>query len=203
MQRFLQDPGLLKDPANTVFRDLVYGWGNEGHSGLGEYLSACIQRADADGGPILECGSGLSTVLIGAVAHRRGRAHWALEHIPKWADRVRDTLRRYEIKGVTVCSAPLKDYGDYAWYAPPLESMPKDFAMVICDGPPGDTKGHRYGLVPVMRSRLSPDAVILLDDAEREEEQSVARRWQTELNAMVTQHGGQKPFIELELSRES
>lgn len=76
-------------------------------------------------------------------------------------------------------SSPLKDYGDFCWYDAPLESMPDSFSLVICDGPPGATKGGRYGLVPFMRDRLRSGCVILLDDAEREEERTIAARWQS------------------------
>jgi hypothetical protein len=48
-----------------------------------------------------------------------------------------------------------------------------------------------------MGSRLAPGCVILLDDAVREEERTIARRWQTELGAECTLLEGQSPFIRL------
>ena len=58
----------------------------------------------------------------------------------------------------------------------------------IADGPPGNTKGGRYGLLPIMRSRLAPDVVILLDDAERPGEQRVLQQWKAEYQAAYELH---------------
>jgi hypothetical protein len=91
----------------------------------------------------------------------------------------------------------LKTYAGYAWYDPPLARMPSAFSMVVCDGPPADTVGGRYGLVPVMRRRLAPGCVILLDDAVREHERAIARRWEYELEASHDVIDGDKPFIRL------
>ena len=71
------------------------------------------------------------------------------------------------------------------------------FALVVCDGPPADTVGGRYGLVPIMRDRLAPGCAILLDDAEREHERAIARRWQLELGATHQFVADDKPFIRL------
>jgi len=58
--------------------------------------------------------------------------------------------------------------------------MPEAFSLVICDGPPGTTKGGRYGLLPVLDKRLPPGATILLDDAGRPAETELIRRWENE-----------------------
>jgi hypothetical protein len=197
MRRFLRDPGACQSPGNPVLRDLIYGWGNESWSALDEYLVACVRHALTTSGPSLECGSGLSTLLVGAVATMQGRRHWALEHEPAWAARVQRNLDRYKIDGVALCARPLKDYGDFCWYDPPWESMPDGFSLVICDGPPGSVKGGRYGLVPVMRERLKPGCVIILDDAGRDQEVAIARRWGSELGTEVNVVGTTKPYIEM------
>jgi predicted O-methyltransferase YrrM len=199
MKRFLSDPAACKQPGNPILIDLIYGWGNKGWSALDEYLASCIEHALTSSGPILECGSGLSTLLLGAIAQKQGRSHWALEHTPEWAARVQRYLNRYQLESVVLCSKPLKDYGDFCWYDAPLASMPDSFSLVICDGPPGFTKGGRYGLVPLMKERLKPGCVILLDDAEREQERTIAARWQAELGASFETLGPNKPFIEMTL----
>jgi predicted O-methyltransferase YrrM len=181
-------------------QDLIYGWGNEMWSALDEYLIACIQSALVTKGPILECGSGLTTVLVGAIAQQRGLNMWSLEHEVEWAARVRTILNRYQVDRVVVCEQPITDYGEYCWYRVPVESMPDSFDLVICDGPPAVTKGGRYGLAPRFEGRFKPGCVILLDDAWRQEEQQIAERWESELGASSNLRGSTKPFIELRVA---
>jgi len=104
---------------------------------------------------------------------------------------------------VILCTTPLKDYGDFCWYDAPLASMPASFSLVVCDGPPGATKGGRYGLVPVLGKRLSYGCVIMLDDAAREQELAIARRWEAELDAFLKLRGSRKPYIELTVGNKS
>jgi hypothetical protein len=196
MSRFVRDPAARTCPGDPTLRALVYGWGNEGYSARDEYLAASIEQALTSPGPILECGSGLSTLLVGVVATKLGQTYWALEHVPDWAARVRRYLDRYELDAV-VATAALRDYGSFSWYDAPLAAMPASYSLVICDGPPGPTKGGRYGFVPILREQLQPGCVILLDDAEREEERTIARRWARELGASLQILGSAKPYIRL------
>jgi hypothetical protein len=197
MRRFAADPEAALAPGNGVLAELIWAWGNTGWSAQEEYLRVCITQAINSDGPTLECGSGLSTLLLGVVAQRRGFEHWALEHQREWSVRVRKSLSRYGLHAVRVSTAPLKHYDGFDWYDPPLAQMPSHFALVVCDGPPSGTLGGRYGLVPVMREHLRPGCVILLDDAWREDERAVARRWQAELGATHEVVACKKPYIRM------
>jgi hypothetical protein len=196
MKRFLQSPEeCVRSEALT---HLVYGWGNELWSAWSEYLAACVEHALTTDGPILECGSGLSTILVGIVAQRRGISHSVLEHIPEWAARVSSQLARYRVHSKIDC-APLRDYEEFAWYDVPTGLMSQDYALVICDGPPGSVKGGRFGLLPIMRSRLAPSCVILLDDAYRQQERQIADQWKAMLGVPYEIVGSVKPFIRMTL----
>jgi Methyltransferase domain len=196
MEQFLKDPGACAYPGNPVLTDLIYGWGNEAWSARDEYLAGCINHALDSKGPILECGSGLSTILLGAVAKRKGKIHWVLEHKPEWAKKVQIYLDSYNL-GCTIITKPLKNYGEFSWYDISFEKIPTSFSLVACDGPPRRTKGGRYGLVPVMRERLMSGCVILLDDAGRKEERHIAKRWEAELSATFSIQGTTKPYIKM------
>lgn len=76
--------------------------------------------------------------------------------------------------------------------------LPARFSLVLCDGPPGNTPGGRYGLLPVLGHRLSPSVVILLDDAGRPDERAIADRWTAELGGTMTIEGVQKPYARIE-----
>lgn len=195
--QFMRDPRGAAQRPGDLFERLAYGWGNSGWSGKSEYLRGCINAALDCDGAILECGSGLTTLLVGAVAQARGQSMWTLEHMPEWAQRVRRALDRLKVEAVRLCDAPLRDYGTFDWYAAPLEAMPERFALVICDGPPSMTRGGRYGLGPVMQSRLRPGCTILLDDACRSEEQGVAARWSDELALSCDLGGADQSYFVL------
>jgi predicted O-methyltransferase YrrM len=197
MRRFCRDPESFMGKNSKNISNLIYGWGNESWSAQEEYIEACLKCAAHSSGPILECGSGLTTILLGVVAQKSGNSVWSLEHSQDWKERVSTYLRTYRIKSVHLCLSELQGYGEFSWYTPPLDEMPKSFAMVVCDGPPGDTHGGRYGLLPVMKSRLAPSAVILLDDARRDGELASATRWANELKSSFVTLGTRKPFIKI------
>jgi hypothetical protein len=202
MRRFMRDlPQTSQGFDPQLLGELVQGWGNT-WSAQQEFLSACLEAVrDADG-PVLECGSGLSTILAGAVAQSRGTRLWTLEHDARWAAQTQNTLHRYRIYSVTVSLAPIRSYGDFDWYAlPSLQTVPGNISLVICDGPPGGTRGGRFGLVPVMLDKLRPDCTILLDDGAREDERAIAARWGQRLATNPELIGKEKPFIRLRAGR--
>ncbi len=191
-----QPPGTL--PSRRLLRVLRKGWGNEVWSASEELLIGLIREAWKTPGPVLECGSGLSTLLLGAIGMRVGWEVWTLEHDAFWAEHVRQALCHFGMTNVHLLHAPLRDYGAFHWYDVPPEMLPACFSLVLCDGPPGNTPGGRYGLLPVLGHRLSPTVVILLDDAGRPEEQAIAHRWTAELGGTMTIEGVQKPYARIE-----
>lgn len=184
LRRAIREIGRLpagEIPSRQLISELMAGWSNEGYAANLEYLEEVAKNAVGTGGPILECGSGATTILLGILCERRKIDVWSLEHLADWQERVTNVLARNGISGVHVCSSPLIEYGDFVWYDPPLAQMPKEFSLVICDGPPGMTKGGRYGLLPVIGRRLPPGSVILLDDAGRPGEAELLRKWESEV----------------------
>jgi hypothetical protein len=114
-----------------------------------------------------------------------------------WALQINSALRRYGIDPVVELCL-LKGYGDYSWYdANSRGETDHKYSLVVCDGPPGSTKGGRFGLLPVMRNQLSAGVVILLDDGARLDEQTIAASWATELRGTWRVEGAVKPFIRI------
>ncbi len=180
-------------PSRNLLSQLISGWGNDGYAANLDYLEEVAKRSLESKGPILECGSGASTILLGILAAQRQLPVWSLEHSSEWRILVSETLKSNGISGVRLCSSPLVEYKEFVWYDPPLAEMPEEFSLVICDGPPGSTKGGRYGLLPVMVERLPVGSTILLDDAGRSDEAEIIRRWESETNfttEVVTAPGG-------------
>ncbi len=179
VQRLLKLPR-GRAPAPVLLRALRRAWRDEGYSASLAYLQEVARHAVAAEGPILECGSGLTTILLGVLAGRHGVVVHTVEHGAEWHRRVAEVLRTYGITGVRLHLAPLLDRGSFVWYDVPEDVWPDEFRLVVCDGPPGDTKGGRYGLLPLVGARLPPGSVVLLDDAARQSEIAVLRRWRGE-----------------------
>ena len=175
-------------PSTDLLERLQTAWDNEGMAAQTAYLREVARHASQTPGPILECGSGLTTLIIGLLAGRRNVESWTLEHFGDWHRRVSETLARQDITTVNNCFSPLRDYGDFSWYDPPREKLPDKFSLIVCDGPPGSTPGGRYGLVPVLKEKLEPGTIILLDDADRDAEAGALRRWSELLELNISLH---------------
>jgi hypothetical protein len=75
MHTFMRDPEAATEDEDLLL-DLVYGWGNAAWSGAPELLQCCVRQALVVRDPVLECGSGLTTLLVGAVVQRTGNQLW-------------------------------------------------------------------------------------------------------------------------------
>ncbi len=175
-------------PTAEMLIDLQNGWANDGFAARIDLLLEVAKQAATTAGPIMECGSGITTILMGLLAGRRGVKTYAFEHIDEWRIRVLKAITQFRIPNVEILHTPLCQYEGFEWYDAPLTDLPAKFSFALCDGPPGETLGGRYGLLPVMRDRLAANAVVILDDTEREGELEVLRRWQSESSGEVTMH---------------
>lgn len=140
---------------------------------------------------VLELGSGASTLLLGQVLKRRGEGRLlSIDHDPVWARRTRQYVDFLGLQDyVTVVDAPLKTQtlaGDsFDWYDIPAKDLdvlgPIDLLLV--DGPPQsktDPKAARSPAFALLRQRLSPRALVFVDDASRQTERSMVERWLAE-----------------------
>ena len=120
-----------QNPTARMLLDLQVGWGNQDYAPRTDFLEEVARRATRTTGPILECGSGLTTILLGLLAGRRGVKTYSLEHGLEWRTRINKTLDRFKLPNVQVHWAPLREYDGFDWYDPPLAQLPKEFEFVI------------------------------------------------------------------------
>lgn len=193
-------------PGERFMHMLRVGWGNADYSAGTSYLRTVAEESRHASGPILECGSGLSTIVLAFYAARRGVPVFVLEHEGQWVATVEQSLRRARAAGtrgeqVRTHYATLRDQGDHDWYSVPPD-LPEGISVVVCDGPPQGTRGGRYGLLPAVWDRLSEDCVILLDDAERPDEQRVLRSWNEKFGTsdVVLPAEGKRSFARIEFA---
>ncbi len=164
-------------PSKADLLTLHFAWGNIGFMASLSYLKKIAAAVHETKGPILECGSGLTTILMGILAKGRGISIYSLEHHSVWQIRMRAVMDSFGFDHVKIIDAPLKDFGEYDWYHFEKNALPQNIELVVCDGPPGNIKGSRYGLIPEMNDYLSDNCTILLDDANRRNEKQVMENW--------------------------
>ena len=170
--------------------NLVRGWSNEAWSAGSPLLSAVLDWLPKSTGTIAECGSGLSTLVLATAARATGRSVFSFEHDPEWAAKLQSAVPDRLRSSVELCVTPIRSYGDFDWYSLAGVKPPSDIGFVLCDGPPGKTRGGRYGLAPVLKPYLARGCIVLLDDTQRSSEHEVVGRWCTELNAQLIHEGG-------------
>ena len=131
---------------------------------------------------ILECSSGVSTLVAARCAQIIGAGHvYSLEHEPAYAAKTRALLTSYDLGNwATVLDAPLVGLEDGSrWYS--LATLPSDLPlaeMLVVDGPPTAVGLlARYPALPRLASRLAPGFAIFVDDAARDDEREMVRRW--------------------------
>ncbi|MCW2524626.1 MAG: hypothetical protein JWO63_2961 [Frankiales bacterium] len=140
---------------------------------------------------IVECGSGVSTVVLARLLRQRAIAGTvvALEHDPDWARLVNQLLADEGLSAFgRVVHAPLE--GEPTWYSlSSLTELPETIDLLIVDGPPADQPGNGQRRAPALTTlqpRLSETAVVYLDDIDRPGEQSVLEAWHANTNWTFT-----------------
>jgi predicted O-methyltransferase YrrM len=81
-------------------------------------------------GPIIETGSGLSSILMAAAS---GQRVYSLEHLEHYAGQTRGWAQEAGTGNLSVCFAPLTDD---LWYDAGQFDLPDKFSLGFCDGPP-------------------------------------------------------------------
>lgn len=175
-----------------------------GKAGSPDFLKALADHVlAAKPQRLVECGSGLSTVVAARCLQLNGMGHiFSLEHMPAFAMVTRDELARQGLSDwATVLDAPLTCQQlagvEYQWYR--ADGLPSGEAdLVIVDGPPARTGASpRYPAGPKLFPRLSSGGAIFIDDAQRPEERGVIERWRQEfknIDFKVDTDGFQKGF---------
>ena len=152
-------------------------------------LELVLAEVDAGRRVIVECGSGLSTVLIARRLHELGAGHvHSLEHDEGFAAACRRQLERESLTGLAqVIEAPLRTHpaSGIGWYdREALARLPRaGVELLLVDGPPAGTRvieRSRYPALGELRPRLAPGAVVICDDALRPGERWVLDRWRDE-----------------------
>lgn len=188
-----------------TFALLFAGWRN-GWSATPELLSALYMMAFEADGPILETGSGLSTLVLaigaanGFLERCRMRPEAAafqpfvhtLEHDPVYMMSTQHLLQSFHVDNVALHYAPLEEHGEEeeVWYGVTTE-LPAHFELVFVDGPPGQF--GRRGLFTMFGPNIE-GAALVIDDVARDNSWTWLRPWATERDRSLFKMGNQRTF---------
>lgn len=127
---------------------------------------------------VVELGAGASSLIAArALALHGGGRLTSFDQHGGFVDATRTWLADHGLKA-DLRHAPLTSESEDwpgRWYA--LDNLPDSIDLLIIDGPPWSVHPLVRGAADSLFARLSPNAVVLLDDAARPGERMVARRW--------------------------
>ncbi|HHJ49643.1 MAG TPA: class I SAM-dependent methyltransferase [Phaeodactylibacter sp.] len=143
---------------------------------------------------VVECGGGVSTLISGYALEQNGSGRvLALEHDARYAAATEREIQRHGLQQrASVLHAPLTEaaVGEYRipWYD--LRGLPEELRidLLVVDGPPSTLHElARYPAFPLLRERLSEQAVILADDCIRPAERRMVEMWAKEMPGLTIQ----------------
>ena len=139
----------------------------------------------------MELGSGNTTLFLGHVAQENGAQLHSIEHDKKWIQQGRERLKAWKVEDTArIHHAPLRPYEKGSipaqWYDVDTISqvLPDQIDLLIVDGPPAfgaQESMARLPALPVLKSRLSAGALVVLDDYHRKGEKEIIELWREEM----------------------
>lgn len=156
---------------------------------------------------VLELGSGTSSVWLGYLLGRHGGRLVSLDHDPRYAELTRAQLARHgltdvvEVRQAPLC--PTTVAGEtFEWYDQDALAGLSEVDLLLVDGPPGQTGPRaRLPAVPVLADRLAARAVVVLDDADRADEQEILQQWTDSVAGLAREPGTPGKLAVLRYSR--
>jgi hypothetical protein len=132
---------------------------------------------------VLEASSGVSSIIVSEYLIKQlpNSNHLALENEKKYADLTQAKIRNPQSK---IIHAPLTKYTldgkDYQWYDLSQLEQQLDIDLLIVDGPSKNLNAlARYPVVPILAQRNALPKIIIMDDADRPDEQEIIKMWST------------------------
>lgn len=143
---------------------------------------------------VVELGSGTSSVWIAYALERTGGRLVSVDHDREYAERTRWLLSAHglekvaEVRDAPLCPLDL-DGETFQWYDPAVFEDVREIDLLMVDGPPLATcENARYPALRVLEQRLSPSAIVVLDDADRPDEQHIVDRWLKTVDGLARGH---------------
>ncbi|MFQ5993112.1 MAG: hypothetical protein ACE5NA_11810, partial [Nitrospiraceae bacterium] len=149
-----------------LFSEARHYVGNDAYVALEDVLSLCaLVKSD---GPIIEAGSGLTTIILAAA--NPDQTVYCLEHHPIWAMKLKQLAHEAGTFNIALCRQPIRN----GWYdLSDLAELPERFGLGVNDGPPR-ALGSRMGFFTHFGDRVDS---IICDDADDPGYRTVLYGW--------------------------
>jgi predicted O-methyltransferase YrrM len=123
---------------------------------------------------VLELGSGVSTLVC---AKSGAKKIISLDHSNEFGEATREMLKEHKVIGANIRINELLTYpGGYKWYSPEALIGVKNIDLLVIDGPPSSINPDaRYPALEHLLPLLTKKAIVILDDADREDEKKLAQ----------------------------
>jgi predicted O-methyltransferase YrrM len=122
---------------------------------------------------VVELGSGVSTLVV---AKAGAKKVISIDNSGEFAEKTREVLKEHKVRGVEIRVAQLKAHiSGVEWYDTAVIKDLKRIDLLIVDGPPGSKNPEaRMPARAEFIAKLSPKAIIVIDDVNREGERKLA-----------------------------
>jgi Methyltransferase domain len=174
------------------------GWAL-GAAALNRFL---LELSDRECRTVVELGPGTSSIVLGRA---RPDLHIVgLEHDVHFVETLAAYLRRHGLADYELIHAPLVPQGvsgrAVGWYDPAvLARLPEKVDALIVDGPPnGRGTGARSPAWPMLRTRMAPGGLVLVDDTDRPDERRMVDAWAADGSLRVI--ADRRSFVLLEVA---
>ena len=153
-------------------------WGDPLSPGDESYVRSCIAEIGATQGAVLQCGAGLSTLVLGAACagDKRERQVWCLEHDRHWASTIRSWLTEYRVANTHVIHSRAQMFDGFSWYSVDTGRLAKSYSLVLCEGVRASPRGA-FGALRKLEGRLAPAFVLMAREAGSQAELKLLKTW--------------------------
>ncbi|MCA9994141.1 MAG: class I SAM-dependent methyltransferase [Anaerolineales bacterium] len=147
---------------------------------------------------IVECGSGLSSLIVATALRQKNSGHlFSIEEDLNWYNLMCNLIKTHQLSDwITVVYAPLEAYKQKGinteWYSSqmlkPIFDTFDRLDVVIVDGPIRSNKTSRSPALFAFAPLIDHSTLVILDDANRQEEQQVITTWKEMFDITIEDH---------------
>ena len=173
-----------------LFPEAVYLPPTRGWAGSPDFLLKLVELVITESPKyVVELGSGVSSVVVGLALNKFNNGRLlSLDHEVAFAEKTKKFIEINNLKEtVDVMCCPLSEYqykdSRWAWYDLSKVTFEHKIDLLIVDGPPRKLQEKsRFPAITILMNKLSSEAIVVLDDANRKNEQQVIKDWELYLN---------------------